>query len=92
MGCLCSDSVRWLQARIPAACAVNLNPPLPECRKRTQIRDLRYTICTSRICALRIDAACARILLGRPPNPSFYAWILFGLENGECLGSRAHSC
>ena len=43
MPCLCSDSVRLFQARIPAACAANLCHHVPECKEspRVGIREAR---------------------------------------------------
>ena len=91
MPCLCSDSVHLFQVRIPAACAANLRHHAPM-QGITPESGFEKGELQHHNAHLIIDAPCAWILPRGPPNPSFYAWILFGLENGECLGSRAHLC
>ena len=62
MPCLCSDSARLFQARIPAACAANLRHHAPECRESPRNRDSRSANCTIEMQIERIDAPCAWIL------------------------------
>ena len=89
MPCLCSDSARLLQARIPAACAANLNHHAPECRESPRNRDSRSATCTIEMPIDRIDAPCAWILPRGPPIHSPCAVIQRAPKAKQTANTRA---